>query len=170
METTLSNLHLYPAPLTHADKPLAFELPLAVKHAVLEFKAADGQYDLFNDLSWASLVPPNQGRVTLGSPPQEYEVALFSDLACLDTARRALTAMRDGSRTASPEAERCFGQLRQVIQCMTDVALEPAIIGCDLSGACGPGASGDKVDHRCRDWVQVREFVEGNRVQFQREQ
>lgn len=150
--------------LNPADTPFTFELPVTVEHAVLQFKAADGHYDLFNDLNWAALVPAHQGRVKLGSPQQEFEVGLFSDLACLDTARRTLKKMRDGSREASAVAERCFGQLRQVIECMANITLEPAIIGCDEAGACGPGASGDKVDHRCRNWVQVWKFVEENQA------
>ncbi|KAJ7242467.1 hypothetical protein C8J57DRAFT_1142485 [Mycena rebaudengoi] len=164
----LTLLHIFYAsgspPLNHADTPFTSELPVAVEHAVLQFKAADGHYDLFDDLNWAALVHAHQGRVRLGSPQQEFEVGLFSDLACLDTARRALTKMRDGSREASAAAERCFGQLRQVIECMADIALEPAEIGCDEVGACGPGASGDKVDHRCRNWVQVRKFVDENQA------
>ncbi|KAJ7232233.1 hypothetical protein C8J57DRAFT_1383888 [Mycena rebaudengoi] len=137
-------------PLNHADTPFTSELPVVVEHAVLQFKTADG--------------PLRPGRVKLGSPQQEFEVGLFSDLACLDTARRALTKMRDGSRETSAVAERCFGQLRQVIECMADIALEPAKIGCNEAGTCGPGASGDKVDHRCRNWVQVRKFVEENQA------
>ncbi|KAJ7019564.1 hypothetical protein C8F04DRAFT_1141328 [Mycena alexandri] len=156
--------NVYVVPLTRTDTPFTFELPVAVEHAVLEFKDTDAHYDLFDDRSWASLVPAHQGRVKLGSPPQEFDVGLFSDLACLDTARRALTKMRDGSRETSAEAERCFGQVRQAIECMADVALEPTVIGCDAGGACGPGASGDKVDHRCRNWEQVRNFVEENQA------
>ncbi|KAJ7174878.1 hypothetical protein C8R46DRAFT_891920, partial [Mycena filopes] len=145
------------------------ELPLTVDHAVLQFHRDDGTYDLAQDLHWEALLPAHGGRVKLGSgsesPLQAFEVALFNDLACLDTIRRALAQMRNGShRVTSVEAERCFGQLRQVVECMADTALEPAIMGCDAEGVCGPGASGHGVDHRCRDSAQVRRFVEDNQA------
>jgi len=145
------------------DAPLASELPLSVEPAILEF-ISEQHYHIENDSEWATLVPAHGARVRLGaSPREEWDVALFSDLACLDVVRRAFLQMRDGAIAASPAAETCLGQLRQAIVCTADTTLEPARIVCDEAGHCGGAASGETA-HRCRNWAQVREFVEANQA------
>ncbi|KAJ7203062.1 hypothetical protein GGX14DRAFT_369707, partial [Mycena pura] len=137
-------------------------LPLSVEPAILEF-ISEERYHIENDTEWATLVPAHRARVRLGAPPQELGVALFSDLACLDVVRRAFLQMRSGAIAASPAAEACLGQLRQAIVCTADSTLEPARIVCEDVGRCGGAASGETA-HRCRNWAQVREFVEANQA------
>jgi hypothetical protein len=145
------------------NKPLRTELPLTVGPATLEFIFGQ-HYNIANEAEWATLVPANHGRVRLGADLQEFDVAMYTDLQCLATIRAAYASMRDGARVASPAAEACLGQIRQAILCTADITLEPTTPECDeekcpLSSAA---ASGQFVDHKCRDWVQVRNYLEDN--------
>ncbi|KAJ3776388.1 hypothetical protein FB446DRAFT_307696 [Lentinula raphanica] len=161
-------------------RPLASELPVTLNPVVLNFLFAQ-HYDITNDIEWATLIPDRGTHVhlplPLHHPSQEFEVALYHDLHCLDVIRSVFVSMRDGSRAHSPEAEQCLRTIRQAILCTADVTLEPAELVCydddESDGGyeeeekewctnVGPEASGNNVDHRCRDWVQVREFVQKN--------
>ncbi|KAJ6632227.1 hypothetical protein B0H10DRAFT_1723479, partial [Mycena sp. CBHHK59/15] len=137
-------------------------LPMSVGLATLEFIFGP-YYNIANANEWATLLPPNQGRVRLGSAQQEFDIAMYTDLQCLDTVRAAFVQMRDGASVPSVAAEECLGQIRQAILCTADITLEPTTIAC-RGGECAPAASGEHVDHRCRNWVQVREFVEKNQA------
>ncbi|KAF7357318.1 hypothetical protein MSAN_01327400 [Mycena sanguinolenta] len=98
------------------DVPFASEMPLPVEHAVLHFNFAK-HYNITDDAEWATLLPANNGRIKLGVAQEEFDVGLFSDLACLENIRRAFLLLRDGAREPVPEAEACLGQMRQSIMC-----------------------------------------------------
>ncbi|KAJ7457394.1 hypothetical protein FB451DRAFT_1047399, partial [Mycena latifolia] len=139
-------------------------LPLSVGSATLEFISGK-HYNIANASEWATLVPPHHGRVKLGSPQQEFDIAIYSDIECLDTIRNAFITMRDGSGAPSKAAEECLGQIRQAILCTADLTLEPAVVVCEDASQmteCDNISSGEHVRHLCRDWVQVRKFVETN--------
>ncbi|KAJ7440293.1 hypothetical protein B0H11DRAFT_545345 [Mycena galericulata] len=146
------------------ERPLPSELPLSLRAATLEFIFGK-HYNIIDDAAWGTLVPPNRGRVKLGE--QEFDVGMYTDLECLDTIRAAYVQMRDGAQVRSEAAEACLGHLRQAILCTADITLEPAEVICRDDGECpvsGAVASGEFVDHRCRDWTQVRTFVEENQA------
>ncbi|CAK5283742.1 unnamed protein product [Mycena citricolor] len=153
------------------------ELPLASPHThtALEFDLGAHHYNITDAGSWTSLVPAYGGHIWLrpnaGSPARsgenEYAVGLFSDLRCLDVIRAAFVSLRDASGPSVISAEQevdvdgCLGQIRQAIRCASDITIEPTVLECDEQlGICDSGASGDHVVHQCRDWVQVRQFVE----------
>ncbi|KAJ6458059.1 hypothetical protein C8R47DRAFT_1203310 [Mycena vitilis] len=163
----LTLLQIFDASRTDHDfePALASELPLSVNHQTFKFIFGK-HYDLVNDTEWASLIPPFNGNVKLASPPQEFGVGMFSDLHCLDAIRRALVQMRDGTSVPFEGAEHCFGQLRQAVDCTADITLEPAHMVCADDGDCSPSATGNYLDHRCRSWEQVREFVEANQASW----
>lgn len=144
------------------DAPLASEAPLAVQHAALEF-AFGKHYNITADAEWDTLLPPHGAQITLES--EEFDVGLFSDLGCLQTIRHAFLLLRNGATGESfAAAEACLGQIRQAIMCNSDLTLEPAYLVCDAEEKCAPAATGDHVAHRCRNWAQVREFVEENQA------
>lgn len=104
----------------------------------------------------------------LGAAQEEFDVGMYTDLQCLDTIRAAYVSMRDGARVPSPAAEACLGHVRQAILCTADITLEPAHLVCK-DGECplsSAVASGQFVDHKCRDWVQVRQYVEENQASW----
>ncbi|KAJ7225113.1 hypothetical protein B0H12DRAFT_1030619, partial [Mycena haematopus] len=60
----------------------------------------------------------------------------------------------------------CLGQTRHAISiCNSDFTLEPSLV-CDAREKCAPAATGDRVAHECRNWVQVRKFVEDNQASW----
>ncbi|KAJ7264755.1 hypothetical protein C8J57DRAFT_1069776 [Mycena rebaudengoi] len=140
-------------------------MPFPVKLAVLDFNFGK-HYNITDNDEWATLVPPHNGRIKLGIPPEEFDVGLYSDLTCLDTIRRAFLRLRDGAREQFVEAETCLGQMRQAIMCNSDLTLEPAYLVCDAQDNCTTAATGNHVPHQCRNWVQVREFVEVNQASW----
>ncbi|KAF7358518.1 hypothetical protein MVEN_00902700 [Mycena venus] len=145
--------------------PLPSELPLTVNAATLEFIFGK-HYNIVDGAEWATLIPPNSGRVRLGADQEEFDVGMYTDLQCLDTIRAAYVSMRDGARVPSPAAEACLGHIRQAILCTADITLEPAWVVCK-DGECplkSAVATGEFVDHKCRDWVQVRNYVEANQA------
>lgn len=122
-------------------------------------------YNITDDVEWSTLIPRNHGRVRLGSTQTEFNVALYADLECLNTIRAVFVAMQDGQHIQSLEAERCLHVIRQSILCTADITLEPAEISCEGTGECTNAvASGNNVDHKCRNWVQVRNFVDQNQA------
>ncbi|KAJ7487018.1 hypothetical protein FB451DRAFT_775893 [Mycena latifolia] len=151
------------SPASFSAQHLPSELPLTVDNAVLEFVFGQ-HYNIENDTDWATLTPPHYGRVKLGE--QEFDVGMYSDMECLDTIRAAYVAMRGGAQLRSEAAEMCLGQIRQAILCTADPTLERTTIMCK-DGVCpldGAVATGNHVDHKCRDWTQVRAFVEDNQA------
>ncbi|KAJ7901281.1 hypothetical protein B0H13DRAFT_1622141, partial [Mycena leptocephala] len=135
-------------------------LPLTIGVATLEFIFGQ-HYNIADEAEWATLIPANHSRVRLGADLQEFDVAMYTDLQCLATIRGAYASMGDGARVASPAAEACLGQIGQAILCTADITLEPTTPECDRE-KCAAAASGQFLDHKCRDWVQVRNYVEDN--------
>ncbi|KAF8190960.1 hypothetical protein K438DRAFT_2018415 [Mycena galopus ATCC 62051] len=148
------------------DSPLALEMPLLVEPAAFVFDFGK-HYNIAADEEWASLIPPHKGHVRLGVSRQEFDVGLYSDLACLDTIRRAFILLRNGAHQPFAEAEACLGQIRQAIMCNSDLTLEPASLVCDANDSCAPAATGNHLAHRCRNWAQVREFVRDNQASWE---
>ncbi|KAJ7302454.1 hypothetical protein DFH08DRAFT_977874 [Mycena albidolilacea] len=147
------------------NEPLPSELPLAVGAVTLEFIFGK-HYNIVNDAEWATLIPSNHGRVRLGVDQKEFDVAMYTDLQCLDTIRAAYVSMRGGSHVAFSAAEACLGHIRQTILCTADITLEPAWVICK-DGECplsSAAATGEFVDHKCRDWEQVRNYVQDNQA------
>ncbi|KAJ7187310.1 hypothetical protein C8R46DRAFT_1025187 [Mycena filopes] len=169
----LFQLHQTSAAYASPDNaPLPSELPLTVNPAVLEF-VFGVHYNITNAAEWATLVPPHQGRVRLpvnGEEEEEgeFDVGMYTDLRCLDTIRAAYVQMRDGASVRAPDAEACLGHIRQAVLCAADITLEPAHLSCaEDAGVCpveSAVATGRNVEHRCRDWVQVQEYVERNQA------
>ncbi|KAF7295729.1 hypothetical protein MIND_01113500 [Mycena indigotica] len=92
-------------------------------------------------------------------------------MRCLDVIRAAFVRMRDtGSTERDERAEACSGHIRQGIACTADITLKPAKVKCSKDEETGKlfcpvisaVATGNRVDDRCRDWSQAREFVGEN--------
>ncbi|KAJ7696863.1 hypothetical protein B0H14DRAFT_3039899 [Mycena olivaceomarginata] len=141
----------------------AFDAPLASEAPLANSPSETLQHHITADAEWDTLLPPHGAQITLGS--EEFDVGLFSDLGCLQTIRDAFLLLRNGATGESfAAAEACLGQIRQAIMCNSDLTLEPAYLVCDAEEKCAPAATGDHVAHRCRNWAQVREFVEENQA------
>jgi hypothetical protein len=135
------------------------ELPGYFRPAALTFEAPDIHYPLDDHHKWASIVPPLRGFVRLGAEGTPFSISLFHQLHCVNGVRFSYVAARDGLfKTEKARAEafghvnHCFDVIRQSILCKADTTLVPV-------GARNTTAP---VTRRCRDWSQVREFVDDN--------
>lgn len=119
-------------------------------------------YPINDDKKWASIVPPGRGFVRLGSAGHPFAVSMGHQLHCLNGIRFAYVAAKNNLLTSTDNilasfnhANHCFDILRQSILCRADTMLVPSAMS-DKPGALY-GAL-----HRCRDWTQVRSFLERN--------
>ncbi|KAJ7661184.1 hypothetical protein B0H17DRAFT_898944, partial [Mycena rosella] len=134
------------------------EIPRYFRPAAMKFEVPDGQYPLEDDGKWASNIPPQRGFIRLGSEGTTFAVALYHQLHCINGVRSAYVWTRDGRfKTeaarlgAFGHVNHCFDVLRQSLLCKADTTLIPA-------GAADQAG----VTRRCRDWAQVREYIDSN--------
>lgn len=130
---------------------------------------------------WHSAYPgENLGFVRLGPKKRFFSLALYHQIHCLDSLRKAIlapptasegghahtrrdTTNEDGKTSVhftkrdSAHSSHCLNYLRQTILCAADLTLEPETeLG---SQDVGEGLA---VTHVCRDWSKVHRFVEGD--------
>lgn len=157
----------------HTQKEIG-EFPERINDAVLRFDF--GNYSITSDDEWASLFPPHGGQVLLDGI--RYDVSLYLQLKCLDTVRVAFVTLRDMFNGGSPahaidsidfkETEYCLDVLRQTVICIADITMEPGEVVVLPDDSTDMAATGNHVDHICKDWTQVREFVERNQESWNR--
>ncbi|KIJ30116.1 hypothetical protein M422DRAFT_96479, partial [Sphaerobolus stellatus SS14] len=139
-------------------------IPLDVQEAALVFKP-NTRFSLVNDKSWSFMVASKEGFLRLGPNGRPFATSFNHQLHCVNAVRFDYTVARDGLVTDEKELKaklghinHCFQFLRQSILCKADNTLVPlekyngSIV---LNGFGGP-------PHRCRDWAQIRHFVENN--------
>ncbi|KAF8889857.1 hypothetical protein BD779DRAFT_1438957, partial [Infundibulicybe gibba] len=139
------------------------ELPLQNDRDVA-LRFTNNGYSITNDWAWNALVP-GDGRVRLGPDGRVFDVAMYQQLRCLNSIRVAYLANHARPSPVElpniPEAENCFDILRQSFLCAADITLDPAkVVMVDGNGTVFTTGTG--VDHRCRDWVNVRRTVKMN--------
>ncbi|KAJ6535094.1 hypothetical protein B0H19DRAFT_1184944 [Mycena capillaripes] len=134
------------------------EVPGYFRPAAMTFESPDTQYPLDDDRKWASIVANKRGFIRLGSAGAPISISLYHQLHCVNGIRFAYVATRDGlfkteeARAGSfAHVNHCFDLLRQSLLCKADTTLIPV-------GASNQTA----VTRRCRDWAQVRAFVDEN--------
>lgn len=120
---------------------------------------------------WSTIIP-NHGFVLLDSSSEEadesgrafYAVSMYHQLHCLNGFRRLTVAAKNGTMTQHnvDHAVHCLSYLRQLLLCQADTALEPARLATTVSGGKTQAVYGEGTTHQCRDWTQVRAFVEKN--------
>lgn len=167
----------------NGDHPEA--LPVHIKQAAMNVEWLDDEvYGLYAQDDWESLFPNTTGFVTLGIPPTEFNpnstsgytphvfcVTMYHQLHCLNVFRTSYTSAKANALVWPGNGtwydfhlNHCLNYMRQMILCAADTTLMPAT-ELDLSFGLGRyEASSDGVVHRCRDWTQVRRFVEQHRT------
>lgn len=139
--------------------PIGYQQP-----AALEVVDSD-RYGMRDDNDWSSIIPLGHGFVRLGENRTFYAVSMYHQMHCLNSIRKLFNG-RNASRAShdGDHALHCLTYLRQMVLCSADVTLEPAFSALNVDGRKTQAAYGTGVTHQCRDWVQVREFVEKNYV------
>ncbi|KAF9461366.1 hypothetical protein BDZ94DRAFT_817050 [Collybia nuda] len=134
------------------------EVPGSFRGASMVVQSPDDTYPLTNDEIWASIVPPQRGFIRLGPQGTPFAISLYHQLHCINGIRFAYVAARDSlfKRPADREAafqhvNHCFDVLRHSLLCKADTTLSP--VG---------SYNQTNITRRCRDWAQVREFVDKN--------
>ncbi|KAI0684494.1 hypothetical protein BC835DRAFT_635479 [Cytidiella melzeri] len=161
-------------------------LPVHLKETVLEVEWLDDEvYGLYADDDWKSLFPGDAGFVSLGTPPTQSEkqsftsswdqnvfgISFYHQLHCLDVFRYSYVAAK--AHAISPHVNEtgldhhmnhCLNYMRQMVLCASDTTL---LHTTELSPTNPRGRYGATVIgslHRCRDWTQLRKFVEQHQV------
>ncbi|KAF5329905.1 hypothetical protein D9758_018700 [Tetrapyrgos nigripes] len=156
-----------------AKKQFRTKLPILVNTAALRVEAND-YYNIHSDQEWSSLFTPLPGYpfgfVQLESEEDGtkafFEPAVYHQMHCLDILRQMIVH-HDWSDRASEEraiwhVNHCLNMVRQAILCNADTTLEPSYIFDVVNGRNQSAASGLDVMHVCRDWSQIRSYVEEN--------
>jgi hypothetical protein len=132
------------------------QLPLNVRNAAMTFTNTS-HYGLHDVHEWESLTPTGNGWVVLEPGPKSYAVTMYHQLHCLNAMRYDLTQSKIGKIPTAAElghAHHCYNYIRQGLQCGLDLTLD------ESHGGLGGTA------HVCRDWVQIREFMEQNNKKY----
>ena len=135
------------------------QLPIDQRRVALEVIHDGDRYGLYADADWESLIP-TRGHGFVRVDGSYYYLSLHHQLHCLNSFRRIFNGQV--SATAVPHAIHCLDYLRQAVLCKADTTLEPAHAARTTDGRVTQAAYGVGVTHECRDWTQVRDFVEGN--------
>ncbi|KII87188.1 hypothetical protein PLICRDRAFT_176970 [Plicaturopsis crispa FD-325 SS-3] len=153
-------------------RAFVLQLPVALKQAALRFTDDHYGLDREADREWASLFPRGNGWFHVNNTA--YSVAMYHQMHCVVSIRKAIDILRsapcadrdDVLATAVSHTYHCLDYLRQSLTCRADTALEPTRSFMDDNGEWRVEANGTGVLHRCRDWVQVRRFLEQSHDTF----
>lgn len=162
----LTSMSLYIAILTSNLKESDGEptsLPVGYQYPVALEVVDSDRYGMQDNNDWSSVIPVGHGFVRLGRDHAFYAVSMYHQMHCLNSFRKMFNG-RNSSRAThdADHALHCLTYLRQMVLCNADATLEPAFEVHNVDGRKTQAAYGTGVTHQCRDWVQVRNFVEKN--------
>jgi len=147
--------------------PMSFGPPVSL---TLENSVHYTVDSLESDAEYESLYPgKHRGFIHLGPHKRFFGLSMFHQLHCLDSLRKAIretghhnVSGGTGEEHGIEHSVHCLNYLRQTILCAADVTLEPEI---PVQGTRDVG-EGVGVEHVCRDWSRVYEFVERNEAEW----
>ncbi|KAA1469634.1 hypothetical protein DENSPDRAFT_835274 [Dentipellis sp. KUC8613] len=145
-------------------------LPVHIGEAAMNAEWLDDQvYGPYADDDWASLFPRSNGWVALGPNQEMYVLSMFHQLHCLDALRygyvtaKAGTLQFPGNGTGvEHHVNHCLTYLKEMLLCAGDTTLETSMPVTNAKGEIDHGATGNNIVHRCRDWTQIRDYLEEN--------
>ncbi|KZT01791.1 uncharacterized protein LAESUDRAFT_686230 [Laetiporus sulphureus 93-53] len=144
--------------------------------AALEVVDSD-RYGMHDDNDWASVIPHGHGFVRIATGDKEptdddyYAVSMYHQMHCLNSFRRMFNGRNDSRADHDgAHALHCLTYLRQMVLCSADITLEPAFATQNVDGRKTQAAYGTGVTHVCRDWVQVRDWVENSYLDWKEDE
>lgn len=151
--------------IAYVDADFPTEVPLRLDAAALTHKWHSdlSTYDITSDDAWDSLFPIGNGWVSLGpgTPKRKFAMTMYHQLHCLNALRTSYLTARAGfpenatfpdtSKMADYHFRHCLNYLREMVLCAADTTLEYPEMD---------------ITHRCRDWTQLRQWVESNYEEF----
>ncbi|PCH39112.1 hypothetical protein WOLCODRAFT_84993 [Wolfiporia cocos MD-104 SS10] len=119
------------------------------------------------DSDWENLLPSGDGFIYLPSDGEHYLLSHYHQLHCLRAIRTYVLARDNLTESAIVHVDHCLIYLRQMALCSADVTLEPASHRqMTTDGRVVNTVTGVGITHRCKDWEQVRNYVEQNYREF----
>ncbi|KAI0362155.1 hypothetical protein OH77DRAFT_1432824 [Trametes cingulata] len=115
----------------------------------------------------SSLMPPGYGFIYDPIRQEHLFVAHYHQLHCLH-ALRTLFLKRDNlTEGQRGHVDHCFMYLHQALLCNVDTTLEPATHKQKTAdGKVVNAVTGFDVTHRCKDWGQLRTYMEENYAEW----
>lgn len=164
-------------------------LPVRVKETAMEVEWLDDEvYGLYADSDWRSLFPGgDSGFITLGATrgaflssdhkstsqwsQNVFAVGMYHQLHCLDVFRHSYVAAKAGALVypgngtgVDHHINHCLSYMREMVLCTADTTLIHTREVEPMGGKGRYEATSIGTVHRCRDWTQVRKFVESNKA------
>ncbi|KAL7283430.1 hypothetical protein ACG7TL_002860 [Trametes sanguinea] len=140
------------------------ELPLSLKPALLTTHTSPRLGMYAND---SAIMPSGYGFIYDEDRDAHLMVAHFHQLHCLHVFRTALLKHGNLTRGHLSHVDHCFMYLHQIILCNADPTLEPATHKQKThDGKIVNAVTGFNVTHRCKDWGQLRDYMEDNYAQW----
>ncbi|KAK7045125.1 hypothetical protein R3P38DRAFT_2766657 [Favolaschia claudopus] len=143
------------------------ELPIRPRPAAMKIEATE-HYGLEADEDWVSLMPSRRGFgfVRLGERRLPLEPSIYHQLHCLSSLRQLVVHGVSNDTETYWHIQHCLNSLRQAILCNADTTLEPSFMYQLSDHTSKPASSGMGVIHTCKDWTQIRSFVEDNQALY----
>lgn len=105
-------------------------------------------------------IPERTGFITDPTTNASYLLSTYHSLHCIDKLRRYMAAGVTDEKKER-HAAHCFDYLRQKTLCYADATMEATVVGRTPDGNLANIATGYGVELECKDWTQLREFVQG---------
>lgn len=139
-------------------------LPLNIESAALVFNDTDEHYGVDQPEDWLSIIPEGHGFVSVDG--SLYQLSAFHEIHCLMGWRQYYNTILSGGELEAHSyrhSEHCASHLTQIKLCSGDLTLEPTRTAINAaSGRRVHVVTADGITHTCRNWVQVREWMEDN--------
>lgn len=114
------------------------------------------------------LLPPGDGFIYLPEHEQHFFVAHYHQLHCLRSFRQYFLKKDQLDEGDIGHIDHCMLYLHQSVLCNVDVTLEPATHKqLTPDGRITNAVTGMGVTHQCKDWTQVREYMEENYAKWE---
>lgn len=159
---------VWPSGYVSKDHPSS--LPIRIRPAALIIQDTE-RYPLNSSKDWETLTPMTGGggfiRMPMGDGRHSYfAVSMYHQIHCLTAMRRYFDDILSGKNITElniVHSTHCLSYLGQNFLCAADTSLEPTHPERRSSSSkLTYVAVEEGVVHRCRDWTQVRSWVESN--------
>ncbi|GBE89270.1 hypothetical protein BKA93DRAFT_829975 [Sparassis latifolia] len=143
------------------------EFSIPIRYAALSTVKSPRLGLYASDAEWRSLLPSGEGFLYLPSDGEHYLVSHYHQLHCLRSLRMYFLKHDNLSEADWGHVDHCLIYLHQMLLCNVDLTLEPANHKqLTPDGRLTNAVTGIDVTHRCKDWAQVRGFMESNYEQW----
>ncbi|EMD34964.1 hypothetical protein CERSUDRAFT_124975 [Gelatoporia subvermispora B] len=143
------------------------ELSINLREAAMTIVKSP-RFGLFsNESDWTPLLPRGEGFLYHPDTDAHFLVSHYHQLHCIRSLRHYFNKRDSLDAMDIGHVNHCLIYLRQMVLCNVDMTLEPAThkqLAPD--GRVTNAVTGVDVTHRCKDWAQLREYMEDNYEQW----